>query len=139
MVKLGELPTEGDRIQLSKLQEFMESIGGKVELIATSEEYQKEDKENNKVAGLNIHLITRVPFVCNFDFDKGEETPEPIEYEEGLPVTQKYGKMASKILIDNLESMGIDDTEALQTGYFVYRLRAMRMGYPRLIPVARAD
>jgi hypothetical protein len=139
MVQLDQLPQEGDRIQLSWIQEFMEHLGGKIDLIATGEDFQKEDKKNNKTGGLKIHYVTRIPFVTNWDNDEGKATEEPQEYEEGLPVTQLYGKMASKALIDNLTSMGITDTEELQKGYFTYRLRAMRMGFPRLIPVGRAD
>lgn len=132
MVKLDELPTEQERIQLDKIQEFMESLGGTIELKATDEDWQQGGK--NKTKGLKIHYTTRVPFVCNFDFDNGERTDEPVTYDDGLPVTQLYGKMASRVLRENLEKLGISNTEVLQKAFYRYRLRAMRTGFPRLIP-----
>jgi hypothetical protein len=137
MVKLDDLPTEQERVQLDKIQEFMESLGGKINLIATDEDWQKP--ASGKTGGLKIHYITEVPFICNFNFDKGIAVDEPITYEEGLPVTQLYGKMASRILRENMEKMGIDDTEDLQDARYWYRLRAMRTGFPRLIPFEKVE
>ena len=132
---MDDLPQEQERVQLDKIQEFMESLGGQLSLIATDEDWQKE--ASGKTGGLKIHFITEIPFVCNYDFDKGEVTTDPVTYEEGLPVTQLYGKMASRILKDNMEKLGLDDTEELQHCHHLYRLRAMRTGFPRLIPFER--
>ena len=115
----------------------MESLGGKIDLIATDEDWQKPSA--GKTGGLKIHFITEVHFVCKYDFDKAKVTTDPVTYEEGLPVTQLYGKMASRILRENMEKLGIDDTEMLQDARYWYRLRAMRTGFPRLMPFERVE
>lgn len=140
MVKLDELPEEADRIQLDKLSRFLDHIGGEVELIATGEDWQQGGK--NKTEGLKIHLITKVPYSVTFDMrtedPKEEVTDEPVLYEEGLPVTQLYGKMASVDLKMYLGLLELDDTESLQESFYFYKLVPQRQGYARLMPFRKA-
>lgn len=140
MVKLDELPEEADRIQLDKLSRFLDHIGGKIKLIATGEDWQQGGK--NKTEGLKIHLITEVPYSSTFDMrteDANEEVvEEPIIYEDGLPVTQLYGKMASVDLKMYLGLLELDSTDALQEAFYFYKLVPQRQGYARLMPFEKA-
>ena len=96
MVKLTELPTEKGRIELEQLQYFLEHIGGKIELIATDEGMQEGTKD--KTGGLKIHFKTRDNFELTWDMTNSKPLDEPVIHEDGMGITQLYGKQGSKIL-----------------------------------------
>ena len=134
-MKIDELPESADRIQLAKIQRFLNHLGGRISLKATGEAWQEGGK--NKTEGLKIHLVTIIPYETNFDMsaeDGKEITSKPVVYEDGLPVTQLYGKMASKELKIAMGALSLDDTEQLQEDFYWYRLVAMPQGYARLMP-----
>lgn len=136
MVKLDELPEGEARIDLGHLQRFIRILGGTVKLIALEEKWQEESA--GKTGGLNITFKTEDNFMSPIDMDSKEGDEVETEYEEGLKITQKYGKMASGVLGPALEALGLSDTEELQKTFYIYELHGMRTGYPRLMPIEKA-
>lgn len=132
MVKLDELPSEQGRIELEQLQYFLEHVGGKIELIATGEEMQEATKD--KTGGLKIHFKTRPDYELTWDMDNGKPLVTPVVYDEGMGITQLYGKQGSKILTTHMEALGYDDTDELGKRFHWYRLRQQRTGFSRLYP-----
>lgn len=132
MVKLDELPTEKGRIELEQLQYFLEHIGGKIALIATGEGWQEQTKD--KTGGLKIDYKTVDNFELTWDMENGKPLATPVVYEEGMGITQLYGKQGSKILTTHMEALGYDDTAELGKRFHWYRLRQQRTGFSRLYP-----
>lgn len=139
-MKLKDVPMEKGRIPLDQLNDFMKAHKFSVPFIATSEEYVDESevivdgKKEAKSAGLKINLWTGKNFASNYDINKKQIVPRGILYEDGLMVTQKYGKIAGGMLIASLEKLGHDDTDILGESFFDYELSPQRTGFPRLIP-----
>lgn len=102
-VKIGDIPSEADRVPLADLPQTNE-------LIALEEKVAEATKE--KVGGL---VIT---------FQQRDKKTFP----------QKYSKISGRALAEAMIKLGIDDTEELQNSWYLYKLVAMRTGYPRYIP-----
>lgn len=131
MVKIDDIPTEEGRIELDKLQDFMDAHNNRVPFIAIKETIQVETED--KTGGVVISFQTPVPFKANYDMEQDKRTVKL--YEEGLKLTQKYSKVSGTKLTEAMENLELNDTEELQKNYYLYKLQGMRMGYPRLIPV----
>ncbi len=134
-MKLKDLPTEQGRIDVAKLQDFMDANGSEIPFIVLEERWKDETKD--KTGGLLLDLWTGTDYASKYNLN--EDKLEDIVYEDGLIITQKYSKIASGMMAKQLEGMGIDDTEELQKAFFNYRLRSQRTGYARLIPWSRSE
>lgn len=108
MVKISELPTEKDRVDLSKLPQT-------AQLLAIFEEMV--EKQAGKTGGLVIHYVMK----SNNDF-------------VNMEFPQKYSALSGKVLYDALSELGMLDTMELQKNVCEYKLIPMRLGFPRYIP-----
>lgn len=136
MVKIDDLPIEQGRIPLDQLSDFIEANKNRIVLITTSQEMVDEDKVLKKTGGLKANLWTGKNFKSLYDVSKKQTVTTPILYEDGLQVTQKWGKIPSAELVKRLEEMNFKDTDILGEKFFEYKLVNQRTGYARLIPVA---
>jgi len=139
MVKIDQVPVEQGRIPLDQLGDFMDANGSRVTLITISQEMVEEDKANKKTGGLKAELWTGRDFKSKYDINTKKTVSPPIIYEDGLKLTQKWGKIPSGELVKVLESMGHDDTDVLGEHFFEYKLVSQRSGFSRLIPVVVSD
>lgn len=139
MVKIDEVPIEQGRIPLDQLGDFMDANGNRVTLITLSQEMVDEDKPNKKTGGLKAELWTGRNFKSKYDINTKKTVVPLVLYEDGLKLTQKWGKIPSGELVKVLEGMGYDDTDVLGEHFFEYKLVSQRTGFPRLIPVAQSD
>lgn len=139
MVKLDDIPEEEARLELDKLQDFMDHMPDGLPLIALSEKVVEDTvvEGRPKVGGINITFSTPIPFKCGYNLEK--DVAEKTEYDKGLKLTQKYSKISKKALKKAMIKLGLKSTEDLQKAYYNYRLRAFRVGFPRLIPMVKAD
>lgn len=137
MVKLDDIPEEKPRIDLEYLHNFMDAHGGTVDFIVESEREQAGTED--KTGGINMQLWTGANFVSNYDIDAKSVVTNPITYEDGLRLTQKYSKISGRHLREAMEQMKIKDTEKFQESFYTYRLKAMRQGYGRLIPISQSE
>lgn len=108
MVKISELPTEKDRVDLSKLPQT-------AQLLAISEEMVA--KQAGKTGGLVIQYVMK----SNNDF-------------VNMEFPQKYSALSGKVLYGALSELGMQDTVELQQNVCEYKLIPMRLGFPRYIP-----
>ena len=136
MVKIDDIPVEQGRIPLDQLSDFLEANKNRVILIATSQEMVAENKEGKKTGGLKANLWTGRNFKSMYDINKKQTVTTAVIYEDGLQVTQKWGKIPSGELTKSLKDMGFNDTDVLGEKFFEYKLFSQRTGYPRLIPVS---
>lgn len=139
MVQLDDIPEEEARLELDKLQDFMDYMPDGIPMIALSENVVEDTvvEGKPKVGGINIRFCTPIPFEAGYNLETDKE--EKTVYEEGLKLTQKYSKVSGKGLKKAMIKLGLKNTEELQKAYYYYRLRAFRVGFPRLIPMAKAD
>ena len=107
MVKLTEIQTEEERVELGKLP--VTNI-----LLAVSEEQVAATKE--KTGGLKIVYAQK----------------------DGKQFPQKYSKVSGKRLVEALTKLRYESTEPLFKNWHEYALEAMRVGYPRYIPIKKA-
>jgi len=135
MVKIDEIPIEKGRIPLDQLAPFMEANGNRIILITLSQEMVDEDKANKKTGGLKAELWTGRNFKSKYDIVTKLPVETPVLYEDGLKLSQKWGKIPSAELVKVLNEMGHDDTDILGEHFFEYKLVSQRTGYARLIPV----
>ncbi len=139
MVKLDDVPIEEGRIPLDQLADFMDANGGRIILITTSQEMVDEDKTAKKTGGLKANLWTGRNYKSKYSINEKKLLAIPITYEDGLQLTQKWGKIPSVDLVKNLEKMGFNDTDALGEAFFEYKLVSQRTGFPRLLPIGKSD
>jgi hypothetical protein len=139
MVKLDDVPIEQGRIPLDQLGDFMDANGNRLTLITISQEMVEEDKANKKTGGLKAELWTGRNFKSKYDINTKKVVSPSIVYEDGLKLTQKWGKIPSGELVKILEEMSHDDTDVLGEHFFEYKLVSQRTGFARLIPVAQSD
>lgn len=93
----------------------IKNLPNQVELIAISETFK--EAQQGKTAGLVITYRDRV----------------------GKGLSQKYGKVSGYALHKAMTKLKIKDTVELQKAFYVYELTAMRSGYPRMIPIRKAE
>jgi len=95
------------------------------------EEYERV--ELDKIPQTNILKANDEYFATETD-DKTGGLIINFQQKDGRIVTQKYGKISGRKLIEALEKLGLKDTEELQKAWYQYKLTTMRSGYPRYIP-----
>lgn len=106
---INEIPKE------EKERMDLGNLPKQITMKATNEYFAKETED--KTGGLIINFETR----------------------DNKIVTQKYGKVSAKLLVEALNKLKLKDTEELQLSYYQYVLSDMRSGYPRYIPVKKVD
>jgi len=57
--------------------------------------------------------------------------------KDGRTFEQKYHKVAGAELAVAMKKLGLKDTKELQEGWYHYVLTSMRIGFARMIPVAK--
>ena len=57
--------------------------------------------------------------------------------EDGREFTQKYSPKHLEELVANLEHVGAGGLHDLSAGWWLFRQKAFRMGYPRMFPVEK--
>lgn len=98
-----------------------------------------ENKEAKKTGGLKANLWTGKNFKSKYDITTNQQVSTSVLYEDGLQVTQKWGKIPSASIVNTLKELGFKDTDVLSEKFFEYKLQDQRSGFSRLLPIKVSD